>query len=260
MTRSSFYYAAIDEADDGVRAAVVKIAAEFPRFGYRMIRGELRRRGFDVNAKRVRRLMREEDLVIPVRRFVATSEYHPNHGDWPNRVKNRTIATLNDVWAADITSIDLGREFVYLAVIIDLHSRAIRGWWLDRDRSSALTHRALDRALAKHGAPKIHHSDHGVQYMAKGYVKKLQHHGIAISTSAKGKPMQNGACERFMRTLKENEVYLTEYADLADARRRIRRFLEDVYMRKRIHSALDYRTPEEFEAELKTRAKTKSSR
>ena len=156
MTRSSFYYAAIDEADDGVRAAVVKIAAEFPRFGYRMIRGELRRRGFDVNAKRVRRLMREEDLVIPVRRFVATSEYHPNRGDWPNRVKNRTIATLNDVWAADITSIDLGREFVYLAVIIDLHSRAIRGWWLDRDRSSALTHRALDRALAKHGAPKIH--------------------------------------------------------------------------------------------------------
>ena len=260
MTRSSFYYAAIDEADDGVRAAVVKIAAEFPRFGYRMIRGELRRRGFDVNAKRVRRLMREEDLVIQVRRFVATSEYHPNHGDWPNLVKSRAIATLNDVWAADITYIDLGREFVYLAVIIDLHSRAIRGWWLDRDLSSALTHRALDRALAKHGAPKIHHSDHGVQYMAKGYVEKLQQHGIAISTSAKGKPMQNGACERFMRTLKENEVYLTEYADLADARRRIRRFLEDVYMRKRIHSALDYRTPEEFEAELKTRAKTKSSR
>ena len=94
MERSSFYYAAIDEADDGVRAAVVKIAAEFPRFGYRMIRGELRRRGFDVNAKRVRRLMREEDLVIQVRRFVATSEYHPNHGDWPNLVKKRAVGVF----------------------------------------------------------------------------------------------------------------------------------------------------------------------
>lgn len=260
MERSSFYYAAFAEVDDGVRAAVVKIAEEFPRYGYRMIQGELRRRGFAVNAKRVRRLMHEEHLVIQVRRFMTTSEYHPNHGDWPNLVKNRTIATLNDVWAADITYIDLGREFVYLAVIMDLHSRGIRGWWLDRDLSSALTHRALDRALAKHDAPKIHHSDHGVQYMARGYVEKLEQHGTAISTSAKGKPMQNGACERFMRTLKENEVLLTEYADLADARRRIRRFLEDVYMRKRIHSALDYRTPEEFEAGLKTQAKTKSWR
>ncbi|MFO0805185.1 MAG: IS3 family transposase [Gemmataceae bacterium] len=161
MERSSFYYTAAPEPDDGVRSAVVKIAAEFPSYGYRMIRGELRRRGFDVNAKRVRRLMREENLVIQVRRLVATSEYCPNHGDWPNLVKSRAIATLNDVWAADITYIDLGREFVYLAVILDLHSRGIRGWWLDRDLSSALTHRALDRALAKHEAPKIHHSDHG---------------------------------------------------------------------------------------------------
>ena len=260
MERSSFYYTAAPEPDDGVRAAVVTIAGEFPSYGYRMIRGELRRRGFEVNAKRVRRLMREENLVIQVRRFVATSEYRPDHGDWPNLVKSRAIATLNDVWAADITSIDLGREFVYLAVIIDLHSRGIRGWWLDRDLSSALTHRALDRALAKHDAPKIHHSDHGVQYMAKGYVEKLERHGIAISTSAKGKPMQNGKCERFMRTLKENEVSLTEYADLADARRRIRRFLDDVYMRKRIHSTLDYRTPAEFEADLRTRMKPNASK
>ena len=130
MERSSFYYTAVGEPDDGVRAAVVRIAAEFPSYGYRMIRGELRRRGFDVNAKRVRRLMREENLVIQVRRFVATSEYSPNHGDWPNLVKSRAIASLNDVWAADITYIDLGREFVYLAVIIDLHSRGIRGWSL----------------------------------------------------------------------------------------------------------------------------------
>ena len=260
MERSSFSYAAVDEADDGGRAAVVTIAAEFPRFGYRMIRGELRRRGFDVNAKRVRRLMREENPVIQARRFAATSESSPNHGDWPNLVKNRSIATPDDVWAADITHIDSGREFVSLAVILDRPSRGIRGWWLDRDPSSALTHRALDRALAKHGAPKIHPSDPGVQDMAKGDVEKLEQHGIAISTSAKGKPMQNGACERFMWTLKEDAVSLTEYADLAEARRRIRRFPEDVSMRKRIHSALDYRTPEEFEAGLRTPSKTKPSK
>ena len=250
VPRSSYYYEAAAEADDGVRAEIVRIAAEFPRYGYRMIHHELRRRQFVVNAKRVRRLMHEENLVIQVRRYVATSEYHPDHGDWPNLLQKQAITKLNDAWAADITYIDLGREFVYLAVIIDVCSRAIRGWWLDRDLSSALAHRALDRALVKHGPPRIHHSDHGVQYMAKGYVEKLQGHGIAISTSAKGKPMQNGKCERFMRTLKEEEVYLTEYADLKDARRRIRRFLEDVYMRKRMHSALDYRTPAEFEAEL----------
>lgn len=250
LNRSSYYYEAVDEADDGVRAEMVRIAEEFPRYGYRMIHRELRRRQLVVNAKRVRRLMHEENLVIQVRRFVVTSEYRPDHGDWPNLLKNQEITRLNQAWAADITYIDLGREFVYLAVILDICSRAIRGWHLDRDLSSALTHRALDRALAKHGPPQIHHSDHGVQYMAQGYVAKLESHGIAISTSAKGKPMQNGKCERFMRTLKEEEVYLTEYEGLADARRRIRRFLEDVYMRKRMHSALEYRTPAEFEAEL----------
>ena len=257
MNRSSYYYDAAEEVDDGVRAAIVRIAEEFPTYGYRMIHHELMRRQLSVNAKRVRRLMREENLVIQVRRFVATSEYHPDHGDWPNFLKNLEITSLNQAWAADITDIDLGREFVDLAVIIDVCSRAIRGWYLDRDLSSELTHRALDRALSKHDAPQIHHSDHGVQYMARGYVEKLQSRGIAISTSAKGKPMQNGKCERFMKTLKQDEVYLTEYQDLADARRRIRRFLEDVYMRKRMHSALDYRTPAEFEVEMRKQEKRK---
>lgn len=258
LSPSSYYYTPVIEADDGVRRELLRIAEQFPRYGYRMIRGELKRRGFAVNAKRVRRLMHEEHLVIQVRRFVTTSEYHPDHGDWPNLLKTVEITRLNQAWAGDITYIDLGREFVYLAVIIDLYSRAIRGWYLDRDLSSELTHRALDHALAKHGPPEIHHSDHGVQYMAKGYVEKLQNLGVAISTSAKGKPMQNGCCERFMRTLKQEEVYLTEYENLADARRQIRKFLEDVYMRKRIHSALDYRTPAEFEALLNTEDERKS--
>jgi transposase InsO family protein len=167
-----------------------------------MIQKELQRRLFTVNAKRVRRLMREENLVIQARRFVATWEYSPDHRDWPNLLKQQEITGLNQAWAADITYIDLGHEFVYLAVIIDVCSRAVRGWYLDRDLSSELTHRALDRALRAHGPPKIHHSDHGVQYLSKGYVEKLESHGIAVSCSAKGKPMQNGKCERFMRTLK----------------------------------------------------------
>jgi putative transposase len=258
LSRSSFYYDAVEEADDGVRAAIVSIAEEFPTYGYRMIQKELERRLVTVNTKRVRRLMHEENLVIQVRRFVTTSEYRRGTRDWPNLLNNQSITTLNAAWAADITYIDLGREFVYLAVIIDLLSRGIRGWCLDRDLSSELTHRALDRALAKHGPPRIHHSDHGVQYMANGYIEKLQSCGIAVSCSAKGKPTQNGKCERFIRTLKESEVYLNAYEDLADARRQIRRFLEDVYMRKRIHSALDYVTPAEFEAACRAKAKTES--
>lgn len=258
MSRSSFYYDAVEAVDDGVRAAIVSIAEEFPTYGYRMIHGELKRRRFRVNTKRVRRLMHEENLVIAVRRFVTTSEYRRDTRDWPNLLKNKPPKKLNEAWAADITYIDLGREFVYLAVLIDVFSRGIRGWYLDADLSSALTHRALDRALRKHGPPKIHHSDHGVQYLAGGYVEKLQSHGVKISCSAKGKPTQNGKCERFIRTLKENEVYLNEYADLADARHQIRKFLEDVYMRKRIHSALDYITPAEFEAACRAKAKAKA--
>jgi putative transposase len=260
LSRSSFYYDAVEDVDDGVRAAIVSIAEEFPTYGYRMIQKELERRLATVNAKRVRRLMHEENLVIQVRRFVTTSEYRRDHRDWPNLLKDKAVATLNEAWAADITYIDLGREFVYLAVIIDVFSRGIRGWHLDRDLSSELTHRALDRALSKHGPPQIHHSDHGVQYMANGYIVKLQSRGIAVSCSAKGKPTQNGKCERFMRTLKESEVYLNAYEDLADARRHIRRFLEDVYMRKRIHSALEYVTPAEFEASCGPKSKAKSSR
>lgn len=258
LNPSSFYYQPIKEIDDGVRAELLRVAEEFPRYGYRMIRGELKRRGFTVNTKRVRRLMHEENLVIAVRRFVTTSEYRADHRDWPNLLKTQTITKLNQAWAADITYIDLGREFVYLAVIIDVFSRGIRGWYLDDDLSSELTHRALDRALSKHGAPEVHHSDHGVQYMANGYVEKLESWGIAVSTSAKGKPTQNGKCERFMRTLKQEEVYLSDYMGLSDARRQIRKFLEDVYMRKRIHSSLGYVTPAEFEASCRSKAKAKS--
>lgn len=258
MGRSSFYYDAVVGVDDGVRAEIVSIAQEFPAYGYRMITAELKRRDFEANAKRVRRLMHEENLIISVRRFVTTSTCSRDRRDWPNLLKSEEIAELNRAWSADITYIELGRGFVYLAVIIDVFSRGIRGWHLGTDLSSELTHRALDRALLKHGPPKIHHSDHGVQYLSEGYLEKLAGHGIAVSCSAKGKPTQNGKCERFIRTLKENEVHLQDYEDLADARRKIRRFLEDVYMTKRLHSALDYVTPAEFEESCRRKSKRKS--
>jgi putative transposase len=246
---SALYYRPQAPSDDGLRDAIETIAAEFPRYGYRRIQAELRRRHRTVNAKRIRRLMHEAHLVVQVRRLIRTSIYRPDLGDWPNLIKTREIQQPNDAWAADITYIHVRNEYLYLAVLIDLYTRGIRGWYLDRDLSEELTHRALDQALAEYPPPQIHHSDHGVQYMSKRYVEKLLDHGVAVSTAAKGKPYQNGICERFIRILKEEEVSLNEYLDLEDARGRIGTFLGDVYMVKRVHSALDYRTPAEFEAD-----------
>ena len=246
---SAFYYRTRGPTDDGMRDAIESIAAEFPRYGYRRIQAELRRRHRTVNAKRIRRLMQEAHLVVQVRRLIRTSIYRPDRRDWPNLVKSRAIRQPNEAWAADITYIHVRHEYLYLAVLIDLYTRGIRGWYLDRDLSEELTHRALDQALAEHPAPQIHHSDHGVQYMSRRYVEKLQDHKVAISTAAKGKPYQNGICERLIRTLKDEEVSLNEYLDLEDARTRMGLFLDDVYMFKRVHSALDYRTPAEFEAD-----------
>ena len=141
----------------------------------------------------------------------------------------------------------LRRGFVYLAVLMDIYPRAIRGWELGGNLTEGLTVAALERALARH-TPEIHHADQGVQYAAAGYVDRLLSRGIRVSMAARGQPRQNAFAERLMRTLKEEEVYLHEYEDLAEARARIGRFLDDVYMTKRVHSALGYQTPAEFEA------------
>jgi putative transposase len=245
---SSFYYKKEVPADEQeLRDQIERVALEFPRYGYRRMTAELRRRGAAVNHKRVLRLMREDSLLVQVRRFCRTTNSTHQYGRFPNLVRGLAIARLNQVWCADITYGRLRRDFVYLAVIMDIYPRAIRGWELGGNLTEALTVAALERALARH-TPEIHHSDQGVQYAATGYVERLQRRGIKVSMAARGQPRQNAFAERLMRTLKEEEVYLHEYEDLAEARTRIGRFLDDVYMTKRVHSALGYQTPAEFEA------------
>ena len=189
--------------------------------------------------------------AAPVRRKRTTDS---NHGfpRWPNLVEGLEVVRPDQVWVADITYIRLRRDFVYLAVIMDVFTRLIRGWHLGRGLDGGLTLQALERAQAQ-GRPEIHHSDQGVQYAAAAYVRRLTSRGVSISMAAVGKPEENGFAERLMRTIKEEEVDLSEYLDYADALRQLGRFLDAVYNHKRIHSALGYLTPAEFEEQWRSR-------
>lgn len=247
-SRSSYYYREQVAVDDSLQDAILAVAAEWPTYGYRRMSAELRRRGWVVNHKRMRHLMDEMGLKVRVKRKrrKTTNSDHP-FPRYPNLVLGLCVVYPDQVWVADITYVRLGQGFVYLAVIMDVFTRAIRGWNLSRSLDERLTLSALQKALSAHRVPHIHHSDQGVQYAATDYTATLQAHGVQISMAEIGEPTQNGFAERLMRTIKEEEVDLSEYQDYADARRQIGRFLEDVYMRKRIHSSLGYLTPLEFE-------------
>ncbi len=230
-----------------LRDALIELAGQWPTCGYRRLRIMLKRQGLAVNTKRVRRLMHELGITAepPKRKPRTTDSEHP-FTRYPNLVEGLKVTRPDQVWVADITYIRLRKEFIYLAVLMDVFTRSIRGWHLGRSLEHELTLVALKRALER-GCPKIHYSDQGVQYAATGYVEMLRSKHVAISMSRIGEPKENGYAERLMRTIKEEEVDLTEYQDLPDVLRQLGRFLDDVYNTKRIHSSLDYLTPSEFE-------------
>ena len=247
LARSAFYFKSCVVEDADLRNEMEKIALQFPRYGYRRMTAELNRRKWLVNHKRVLRLMREYHLLIEVKRYCRTTFSQHTYRRYPNLVKNLAIVRPDQVWVADITYIRVAQDFLYLAVLMDLFTRAIRGWVLSRSLSENLTLDALQCALMFR-QPEIHHSDQGIQYAATTYTQLLHVKDIRISMAAQGEPTENAFAERLMRTLKEEEVYLHEYQDYDDARIHIARFLDDVYMHKRIHSALGYLPPAEYEA------------
>jgi transposase InsO family protein len=245
--RSALYHQPRLPEDQPVRDALRELAGQWPTYGYRRLTRMLHRQGHPVNTKRVRRLMHELGIAGEAReRKPRTTNSDHEFPRYPNLVEDLEVVRPEQVWVADITYIRLRNEFVYLAVLMDVFTRSIRGWHLGRGLEQELTVTALSRAIQR-GRPEIHHSDQGVQYAADAYVEMLMLAGSQISMASVGEPKENGYAERLMRTIKEEEVDLTEYEDFADAWRQLGRFLDDVYNRKRIHSALGYLTPSEFE-------------
>ena len=247
LPRSSFYHRAGETDDTDLRAALLDLAGQYPTYGYRRLTALLKRAGWMVNHKRIQRLMAEMGLQRPVkRRKKRTTNSQHDFPRYPNRAADLEPSRPDEVWVADITYVRLARDFVYLAVIMDVFTRCVRGWHLSRSLDRELTLTALRRALTDR-VPGIHHSDQGWQYACSDYTDLLNEYEVLISMAAVGKPEENGYAERLMRTVKEEEVDLSEYTDFHDAYRSIGRFLVEVYTRKRIHSALGYLTPAEFE-------------
>ncbi len=238
--------------DVELRDAIQKIAVKYPAWGRRRITAQLKEEGWNVGQKRVRRILREDNLLcLRRRKFVKTTDSNHAHTVYPNVAAGMQPTAVNQLWVADITYIRLETEFVYLAVILDAFSRRVVGWELDRTLEAKLAITALNRALTERnpGAGLVHHSDRGVQYACGDYTQVLKDRGITISMSAKGNPYHNAFCESFMKTLKYEEVYRQEYRSMAEARASIGQFIDQVYNRERLHSALGYRPPEKFERE-----------
>jgi len=245
--------AARDVEELALRTAIEQVVLSFPGYGYPRVTRQLQREGFAVNHKHVYRLMREAGLLHGRKRGqVRTTDSEHGWPIYPNLLPEcgwRELTRPDEAWGADLTYVRLGEGFCYLAVLLDLFSRRIVGWNLADSLEGAGALAALEMALAERRpeAGWIHHSDRGVQYACRGYVQRLKEAQARISMTAVGAPKENAPTERWMRTVKEEEVDLQEYGSFADAKHGIGRFIEDVYNRKRLHSALGYRPPSEFE-------------
>ena len=268
VSRSGYYRFDEDagagaDPDMDLRDAIQRIALEWPSYGRPRITRELRRRGWTVNAKRVHRLLGEDNLLcVRKRKFVVTTDSNHGRKVYPNLARDLVLTGVDQLWRADITYIRLREEFVFLAVVLDAFSRRVIGWALDRNMEDELTLTALRMALAHRSIQPglVHHSDRGSQYASNDYTDLLKSHGIDIGMSRKANPWDNAACESFMKTLKYEEVLRNEYRDLAEARASIREFLEKIYNRKRLHSTLGYVPPAEFEAQLAAQNKEAAAR
>jgi putative transposase len=255
VSRAGFYRSlaavAPQEEEMQVRAAIHEIVVSHRRrYGYRRVTAELRARGLMVNHKRVARLMRKDNLLaIRGRKFVATTDSDHELEVYVNLAARMQTTAPNQLWVADITYIRLQHEFVYLAVVIDGFSRRVVGWCADRTLHSRLAIVPLEQAIGRRRPQPglVHHSDRGVQYASGAYVKVLRAHGLVPSMSRPGNPYDNAMCESFMKTLKQEEIYCTEYETLEQLQANVGDFIENYYNRSRLHSALGYKSPEAFE-------------
>ncbi|HWO32509.1 MAG TPA: IS3 family transposase [Candidatus Acidoferrum sp.] len=260
VSRRSFYRSLKErqptEEEMEVRSVIQTVALEHRRrYGYRRITAELHRRGMQVNHKRVARIMREDNLLgVQPKLFVVTTNSNHKLEIYLNLASRMKLTGINQLWVADITYIRLKAEFVYLAVILDRFSRKVVGWALDRTLGNRLAVGALEQALEKRQPPPglVHHSDRGLQYASAEYAAVLEKHRMIPSMSRPANPYDNASCESFMKTLKREEIYANKYDDLEHLRANIEEFIEEYYNRQRLHSALGYRSPEEFEQQIET--------
>ncbi len=256
LSQSSYYYdpkisrEEREQQDADLRGKIEECQIEIPNSGYRPVEHYLKKKGFNVGERRIRRVMKRFSMQARLKRaFVVTTNSNHSKKVYPNHIAGMRVSGSNQVWVADITYIRIDNGFVYLAVILDLFLRKIIGWAVSKNIDGDLTLAALRMAIARRNPPPgvIHHSDRGVQYLCENYIDELKSGKFIISNSRKGNPYDNAFAERLMRTLKQQEVYLAKYETYLDVVEQLPQFIEDVYNEKRVHSAIGYLTPNELE-------------